>query len=91
MVFKANSPPSVLLVLLLVLINLVAVLQIDELLVDFQNLVLVYFYDVIKLIDLISAQFFNLLPFFLFVAVTIPGNSGDKEFHGNQRVRPRLM
>ena len=60
-------------------------------LIGSQNLVLFDVNYVIKFVNLISAQFFYLFPFFLFVTIALSWDSRHKQLHSHQRVGSRLM
>lgn len=91
LILPAYTAATILVNLFLMLVVVIPVLKVTQLLIGFQILVLIEFNDIIKFVDLISAELLNLLPFFLFKAIAFSRNARNKQFHCYKWVRASLM
>ena len=91
LILPANTAATVLMNLFLMLDIVIPVLKMTQLLISFQILVLIELNDIIKFVDLISAELLNLLPLFLFKAIAFPRDARYKELHCNEWVRASLV
>lgn len=81
LIFPAYTAATVLVNLFLMLVVVIPVLKVTQLLIGFQILVLIELNNIIKFINLISAELLNFLPLFLFKAIAFPRDARNKELH----------